>query len=207
MPSEFTFLMSGFIFGLSGLIPGPLLTLVISESLKYGVKEGVKIAIAPLFSDLPIVLVTIFILVHLSDIQPALGLISMLGSMFLVYLAIESFSFRGTDINVDNVNPKSVKKGVITNFLNPSPYMFWFSIGAPTVVKAIDIGLVSGLAFVVTFYITLIGSKVVVALITGRSRYFLKSRNFIYTIRLLGAVLLIFALIFIRNAFSYFGWL
>ncbi|MDB9823491.1 LysE family translocator [Deltaproteobacteria bacterium] len=207
MATDLTFLISGFVFGLSGLIPGPLLTLVISESLKYGVKEGIKIAIAPLFSDLLIVLVTIFVLAHLSDIQPALGVISMLGGTFLVYLAIESLSFRGTDINTDNANPESVKKGIITNFLNPSPYMFWFSIGAPTVVKAMDIGLVSVLIFVVSFYITLIGSKVVVALITGRSRYFLKSRNFIYTIRLLGVALLIFAALFIRNSLNYFGLL
>jgi threonine/homoserine/homoserine lactone efflux protein len=127
--------------------------------------------------------------------------------MFLVYLSIESISFRGTEINTDNRKPKSVKKGIITNFLNPSPYMFWFSIGAPTVVKAMDTGLVSVLIFGASFYVTLIGSKVVVALITSKSRYFLKSRHFIYTIRLLGVVLLIFAAIFIRNGLSYFGLL
>lgn len=205
MASGLTFIISGFVFGLSGLIPGPLLTLVVSETLKHGIKEGVKIAIAPLISDLPIVLVTLLILANLSDIKPVLGVICMLGGAFIVYLAIESISFRGTDIATNYEKPRSVKKGFITNFLNPSPYMFWFSIGAPTVIKALDVGAISASLFIVSFYVTLIGSKVVVSLVAGRSRNLLKSRNYIYTIKILGGVLLIFAVLFIRNGLKYFG--
>jgi len=207
MAAEFTFLISGIIFGLSsGLIPGPLLTLVISETLKHGIREGIKISIVPLLSDLPIVLVTILILTRLSDIRPALGIISILGTIFLFYLAIESLSFKGSDIDTE-VKPQSVKKGLITNLLNPSPYIFWFSIGAPTVVKAMDIGLLSASLFILSFYFSLVGSKIMVAFVTGKSRNFLKSRNFIYTIRVLGLVLLIFAALFLKNALGYLGWL
>jgi threonine/homoserine/homoserine lactone efflux protein len=207
MAAEFTFLISGIIFGLSsGLIPGPLLTLVISETLKHGIREGIKISIVPLLSDLPIVLVTILILTRLSDIRPALGIISILGTIFLFFLAIESLSFKGSDIDTE-VKPQSVKKGLITNLLNPSPYIFWFSIGAPTVVKAMDIGLLSASLFILSFYFSLVGSKIMVAFVTGKSRNFLKSRNFIYTIRVLGLVLLIFAALFLKNALGYLGWL
>ena len=42
------FLTIGAALGLSaGLAPGPLLTLVISETLQHGVKSGVKVALAP----------------------------------------------------------------------------------------------------------------------------------------------------------------
>jgi threonine/homoserine/homoserine lactone efflux protein len=206
MPPEFTFLISGFVFGLSsGLIPGPLLTLVISETLKYGIKEGIKISLAPILSDLPIVLVTILVLAQLSSIQPALAIISVLGGIFLVYLAIESFCFRGYDINDNMPRPQSLKKGLIVNLLNPNPYMFWFSIGAPTVVRAMDSGAVPASIFILSFYLALVGSKVGVAFITGKSRHLLESKNFIYTIRILGAVLLIFAALFIKNALIYFG--
>ena len=204
---EFTFLISGIVFGLSsGLIPGPLLTLVITETLKHGIREGIKISIVPLLSDLPIVLVTILILTRLSDIRPALGIISILGTIFLFYLAIESLSFRGSEIDAE-AKPQSVKKGVITNLLNPNPYIFWLSIGAPTVVKSMDIGLLSASLFIFFFYFSLVGSKIIVAFVTGRSRHFLKSGNFIYTIRALGLVLLIFAALFLKNALGYFGWL
>ncbi|MCD6225405.1 MAG: hypothetical protein J7K32_07820 [Deltaproteobacteria bacterium] len=56
-----TFLTAGTILGLSaGLIPGPLLTLVISETLRHNIKAGIKIAVAPLLTDLPIIGLTFF---------------------------------------------------------------------------------------------------------------------------------------------------
>lgn len=57
------FLTIGAALGLSaGLAPGPLLTLVISETLQHGVKSGVKVALAPVITDLPITLLTFFTL-------------------------------------------------------------------------------------------------------------------------------------------------
>jgi hypothetical protein len=50
------FLGIGIIFGLSaGLAPGPLLMLVISDTLRHGIKAGVKVALAPVITDLPII--------------------------------------------------------------------------------------------------------------------------------------------------------
>lgn len=88
----FTFLISGVVFGLSaGISPGPLLTLAISETLKFGKKEGVKIAIAPLITDIPIILLTVFILASLSKIGIFLGFISLIGGLFLFRVAYENF--------------------------------------------------------------------------------------------------------------------
>jgi threonine/homoserine/homoserine lactone efflux protein len=87
MLPHLSFLVTAFFLGLSGgLSPGPLLTLVVTESLRHGVKEGIKVSIAPLFTDFPIVLVTIYILSRLSDIQPVIGAISLLGAAFLIFL-------------------------------------------------------------------------------------------------------------------------
>ena len=42
-----TALTSGLILGLpAGLVPGPLLALVITQSLKHNMKEGIKVALA-----------------------------------------------------------------------------------------------------------------------------------------------------------------
>ena len=88
MIEEFTFLISGIIFGLTlGMSPGPLLTLVISETLKHDKKEGIKIAVAPILTDLPIVLITLLILSKLTNFDPILGSISILGAIFIGYLA------------------------------------------------------------------------------------------------------------------------
>ena len=40
----------------SGLAPGPMLVLIMSESLRHGKRAGAKVACMPLLTDTPIVL-------------------------------------------------------------------------------------------------------------------------------------------------------
>ena len=206
MASAFSFLISGVVLGLSGgLLPGPLLTLVLAETLKHGIREGVKISFAPLVSDAPIVCVTIFVMSRLSDVKPLMGTISLLGGVFLLYLGYESLSAKAIEIGPETAGPRSLRKGVIANFLNPAPYMFWLSIGSPMVLRAYDANALSAWAFVLSFYVFLVGSKILLAVVVGKSRRFLKSGHYIYTIRFLGIVLLLFAALFIRDSLGYFG--
>lgn len=185
------------VFGLSaGLSPGPLLTLVISESLKYGVKSGIKVAIAPIITDLPIVLTTIYFISRFSGIDIVLGILSICGSVFVFFLALESLKFRGTVVDVENQKPQSLKKGIIANVLNPHPYLFWISVGAPTVIKASAIDISFAVFFISALYFCLVGTKISIAFIVGKSRQFLKSSYYIYIIRFLGLVLVLFALVF-----------
>lgn len=204
MIEEFTFLISGIIFGLTlGMSPGPLLTLVISETLKHDKKEGIKIAIAPILTDLPIVLITLLILSKLTNFDPILGSISILGAIFIGYLAYENISIKKIELDVSEAKPQSLKKGVIANFLNPHPYVFWFIIGAPTVLRAWGVSLFSAILFILGFYIFLVGSKISIAVIVEKSRSFLKSNVYVYTIRLLGIVLLIFSLMFLIDGLKF----
>ena len=204
MIEEFTFLISGIIFGLTlGMSPGPLLTLVISETLKHDKKEGIKIAVAPILTDLPIVLITLLILSKLTNFDPILGSISILGAIFIGYLAYENISIKKIELDVSEAKPQSIKKGVIANFLNPHPYVFWFIIGAPTVLRAWDVSLFSAILFILGFYIFLVGSKISIAVIVEKSRSFLKSNIYVYTIRLLGLVLLIFSLMFLIDGLKF----
>ena len=206
MLSYLSFLVTAFFLGLSGgLSPGPLLTLVVTESLRHGVKEGIKVAIAPLFTDFPIVLATLYILSRLSNIQPVIGAIFLLGAAFLIFLGCDSLTFKGVDIDVSLIKPQSVKKGIVANFLNPSPYLFWLSIGAPLVLKAYKNNLLSAILFVTCFYTVLVGSKILIAIAIGKSRRFLKSSHYVYTIRCLGIILLIFAFIFVKDGLRSLG--
>ncbi len=206
MTDSLTYITTAFLLGLSGLIPGPLLTLVISEALKHGIKEGVKVAVSPLFTDLPIILITILVMSRLAHTNYILGIIAFGGSLFLIYLGFESLSYRAID--QDTASQASViKKGIIANFLNPSPYVFWFTIGAPAIIKAYSENLINAVIFIVVFYTVLIGSKVVIATITGKSKHFLSSRFYLYLIRFLGVVLFLFALYFIKSGISYFSFL
>lgn len=205
---ELAYLLPGLALGLSaGISPGPLLTLVMTQTLKHGVGEGVKVSLAPLLTDLPIIIVALLILDRLTSLGPVLGAISLFGAGYLGYLGYESLVFKG-DMPADRVEaPRSIRKGIIANFLNPSPYMFWFTIGGPLMLKAFNLSPLAAVLFIVPFYSLLVGAKCMVAVIAGRSRHFLKSRYYVVTVRGLGLVLCFFGLMFVKDALAYFNWI
>jgi len=205
---ELSYLFSGLVLGLSaGLSPGPLLTLVITQTLKHGIGEGVKVSLAPLLTDLPIVVFALLVLNRLTSLNPILGSISLFGAGYLFYLGYESFRFKGTVYSGQAEAPHSFKKGITANFLNPSPYMFWLSIGGPLMLKAFGLGPAAAFLFIVPFYVLLIGAKCMVAVISGSSRHFLKSGYYVYTVRALGLLLCLFGLLFVKDALRYFNWI
>lgn len=191
------YLLAGLFFGITGgLTPGPLLTLVVSETLKYGKRAGLKIALAPLFTDTPIVIVILLLVAKVTSITLLAGIISLCGGFFLIYLGLESLKFRADRLQLSTNVPRSLLKGVITNFLNPSPYIFWFTIGAPIILKASAVHTGFAVAFLSSMYLCLVGSKVTVALLLDRSRSFLSSTAYTWIIRGLGIILLLFAVYF-----------
>jgi len=204
--SEITFIISGIVFGLGGgLTPGPLMTLVITETLKHGTREGLKVAMAPLITDFPVVLLSIFLLSKLSDLDVIIGIISLIGAIFLVYLGYESFTFRGVEIDTRYFRPQSLKKGIIANIFNPAPILFWISVGAPTVLKGYEVSLMASIYFIFFMYFCLVGSKLLTAILVGKSRQVLKSRNYMLIIKILGVVLFVFALVFLKDGLDLLG--
>ena len=103
------FLAVGMILGLSaGFAPGPLLTLVISETLQHDIKSGIKVALAPIITDLPIIILTLFILSELSDFHSILGIISLTGGFFILFMGYQSYHAKGLELNLEEKKPKSL---------------------------------------------------------------------------------------------------
>jgi threonine/homoserine/homoserine lactone efflux protein len=199
------YLILGVTMGLTaGLSPGPLLMLLISETIKQNRKAGILVACAPLITDLPIVLISLFVLQAISDYHFILGIISVLGALYLAYLAFENIRLKHYDFDTGKAAPKSLRKGIITNFLNPNPYLFWMTIGAPTVLKGNRTNILLSICFVAGFYMFLTGSKIVIALLVDRSKTLLKSSLYILLIRFLGIILLVFSFIFLKESLVHF---
>lgn len=191
-------LVPGLILGLSaGLAPGPLLTLVISETLARDVGAGIRVAMAPVISDLPIVLASLFILSKLSDFKAMLGGISLLGGALVFKMGMKNWSTAGTVADIREGESSSLAKGIVVNMLSPHPYLFWISVGGPAVARAREASFGAAAAFVISFYLLLVGSKVGLAVLTGRSKSFLKGRVYIYTIKVLGVMLCVLALVLV----------
>jgi len=206
MIETWTCLIAGAVFGLSGgFSPGPTTAVIVSQTLRFGVKDGLKVAIAPLLTDAPIILAATLLVDQLARFEAVLGMITLAGAAFLTYLAIDSFRIKPVALATENVEPNSIRKGFMANLLNPHPYLFWFVIGAPKLLDALHVATLNGILFLVGLYVCLIGAKMLVAVLVGRSRDFLASRGYLMVNRLLGVVLLVFAAAFLRDGLRFLG--
>ena len=200
------FLTIGTLLGLSaGLAPGPLLTLVIAETLQHDIKAGVKVALAPFITDLPIILLSLFILAKLSNFHNILGVIAFTGGCVILFMGYESLRTQGVELSLKEARPKSLIKGILVNALSPHPYLFWISVGAPTMTKAMNQNVIAALAFIGSFYALLVGSKILLAILVGKSKNFLVGKTYIYTMRLLGLALFALAFVLFLDGFRLWG--
>jgi len=194
-------LIQGTILGLSaGFAPGPLLTLVVTETLRHGTAAGVRVALAPLVTDVPIVAASLFLLGGLAARGEILGLLGIGGALFVSYLGWENLRTKGTALDVTDEPSRSFRRGVAVNALSPYPYLFWLTVGGPITMKALDGGEARAAAFAGSFYLLLVGSKVALALAVGKSRGFLRGRSYVLIMRLLGLLLILLALSLFRDA-------
>jgi len=188
-------LLSGIILGLvAGLSPGPILALLIGETLKFGKEEGFKVAVSPLITDSTIILITLLALSTLAEHDVVIGLVSIFGACYLIYLGLENLRVKTTRLDVGLAKKEALKRAIITNFLNPHTYLFWLSVGSPIILETLKTDASTTILFLLGFYTLLMGSMVLVALIVDRSKSFVKSKYYSYVVRILGIVLIFFAL-------------
>tara|TARA_Y100000780_G_scaffold132772_1_gene119303 strand:+ start:13435 stop:14046 length:612 start_codon:yes stop_codon:yes gene_type:complete len=153
--------------GLSGGIsPGPMLVLVLTQTIQYGLKEGLKVTLGPLISDAPIIIAAYYF-----TNQIPVNLLDWLylpGGLYLIYIAKHSWAIDFDSMDVQKPVANSIRKGVVTNVLNPAPYLFWLTIGAPIIIKmqsASKMGM-----FFLAFYAALLGTKVLIAYLISVGR-------------------------------------
>ncbi len=199
-------LTTGILFGLSsGLAPGPLLALVVTQTLKHDAKEGMKVAAAPLLTDLPIILVSGFILTRFLNYRSILGGISLAGGLYVLYLAYESLKTKPLTLSIPETEPRSFRKGWWVNTLSPHPYLFWITVGVPFILKLEGQRLLLPVMFVLSFFVALVGSKMLVAFFVGKSRSFLTHSAYLWVIRSLGVLLAVFAIFLFRDGLTLLG--
>lgn len=187
----------------AGLSPGPLLTLVITETLQHGIKAGVKIALAPILSDAPIVIVMIIFVGQLSDISTITGTLSLVGGCYILYMAYDSG--KSKEPSSQGSAKASISKGVLANLLSPHPYVFWLTVGAPTVIKSIDVSSVAPLIFICGFYFPLVGSKVLLAKLVGQYGSLLNGESYKKIMRSLALLLGIFGVVLLVDGLKMLG--
>ena len=162
----------GMSMGLSaGISPGPLLALVVTASLRSGLAGGLRVALSPLITDLPIITLSVLLV----DLLPpgALRWVGIVGGLVVIWMGVETLrSSRHATLPAKAVAPdesrRELWRGVAVNALNPHPYIFWATVGGPALVSGWRISPGHALAFLVSFYVLLVGSEIVIAWLVSR---------------------------------------
>ena len=204
-PTLWALFTAGVVLGLAeGVKPGPLNTLVISETLQHDWKAGMKVALSPLITDAPIISISALLWWSATSIEGVSAFLYLAGAAFLTYLGIDGL--RTTPDTTEDLRevaePESLRRGVITNLLNPNPWLFWTLAGAPFLVAAWKQDHLMPFGFIIGFLGVLIGVKILIAVLLDRSKEFMNEGGLVWAIRLSSIALIGLAILFAMQGVS-----
>jgi threonine/homoserine/homoserine lactone efflux protein len=161
----------------AGAQPGPFTSFLIGRTLAQGWRKSIILALTPLVTDLPIVLV---VLVILKQFPPELiRIIQLVGGLYLLWIAYGSWrqfragnaSFKADESAPDGISPtRTLFQGAVMAWVSPGPYIFWATINGPLLIQGLNQSVFMGLAFLLAFYGTFIGILTLYILIFDRLR-------------------------------------
>jgi len=191
----------------AAFLPGPLMVMVVGEALRYGTSAGVRAAAAPLVTDAPMIAAALLLTRWASNLDRTSGVIALVGAGVVTLMAVDSMRARPPETRPEEGRRRSLLRAAVVNATSPHPYLFWFTVGAPTIVKAGETAPIWAFAFVGVFFAGLVGGKMVIALVVGRSRHFISTGVYRSVTRLLGVLLLGFAAFLVRDGLRLLGLL
>ena len=188
---------------MEGIRPGPLLTMVIRETLTGGWSAGARAASAPIFTDGPLIVVSVLLSGWVAEQPTLLFLISILGAGFLVWFGVDCFRIEPPDPELGQAEVTgSFRRGVITNLFNPNVYVFWFLIGGPLMASAADEEPLAPVAYALSFLISIIVVKITIAYFFHRTRGALSPRAYRVALGICGLGMFAFAVGFAYQAYG-----
>ncbi|MFD1151231.1 LysE family translocator [Saccharothrix hoggarensis] len=180
----------------ASISPGPLLVLVVTSALRSGWRAGVLTACAPLLSDAVVVAVTLLLLDRLPG--RALGVLGVVGAVFVVWSGVRTVrEARAASLTPDTSatgfggDVSALRRAVAVNLLSPHPWVAWATALGPLTITTWRGSAVAGAGFLVGFYLTLVGGKVVIALLVARGRRRLRDPGYRRALVAAGALLVL----------------
>ena len=182
----------------AALSPGPILILTLSETMRGGIRSGFTVSLAPSILDLVFVPVSIVFAAAIESFQFLVGILSLVGAGFLLFLAFQNLTAKKIEIAQTTHASTSLAKAVIADFFNPYVYIFWFSVALPIFAKG---NLTGSILFAVSHTLFAFVGHFSLALLTAALR--MRLLNYLHwLLRFLSIPLIVMAVIFVREGIT-----
>ncbi len=196
------FLVS-FTIALSGaMMPGPLLSAVISESIKHGKRSGPLISLGHAILEVFMVLLIIFSLNQFIHNPAVLKIIALIGALILLYSGIKMLlSLKELELewNAEAAGSSGlILTGITMSLANPYWTIWWMTIGLGLILSAQKAGWLAVIFFFFGHISADFAWYTAISYMVSRGRKLISRALYRGVIGVCALLLIIFAL--------YFGW-
>ncbi|GAB4307276.1 MAG: LysE family transporter [Methanobacteriaceae archaeon] len=199
------FVLASFAAGLSGaLVPGPMLTVTISDSLRKGYIAGPMVVSGHIITEIVLIILIISGMRWLIESPMVSLIIGILGGLVLIFMGLNLFK---TDPDLDELdkqlksNHSSIADGIITSLSNPYFFIWWATIGFAFMFKGLEIaGIVGFIGFLVGHWSADLSWYSMISFFTSKGTQIMNKHYYTWIMKICGVFLVTLGLYFITSA-------
>lgn len=200
------FALTSFVVGLSGaLVPGPMFTVTISDSLKIGSKAGPLIVVGHFIVEIAVMLLIIAGLGWLIGSSSAVFIIGILGGFVMICIGYRIFGsspdLKNIDVDPSKKGYSPVVDGILTSVSNPYFFLWWATIGWAFMLKGFEIaGFLGFLGFVIGHWASDLGWFSTLSYFTSRGSRVMTENHYKLIMNVSGIFLILLGIYFVLNS-------
>lgn len=198
------FTLTSFLVGLSGaVVPGPMLTVTLADSVKKGFITGPLVVLGHFITEFLLIIVILAGFSWLVGSTTVAMIIGTLGGVMLIYMGYDtsrsSVDLEKLSHDEDGAGKSgSVLKGVLTSASNPYFFIWWATIGLAFLFKGLEIaGLVGLIGFLIGHWSADLGWFSAVSFFSSKGSQVINERQYEIIMKVCGLFLIVLGLYFI----------
>ena len=201
------FVLTSFAVGLSGaLVPGPMLTVTVSDSVKKGPTTGPLVVLGHFLTEFILIIVILAGFSWLIGSETAAIIIGTLGGVMLIYMGYttskSTLDIKKQSKATDNGSKYgSVFKGVLTSISNPYFFIWWATIGLAFLFKGLEIaGLLGLIGFIIGHWSADLGWFSTVSYFSSKGSEVMNKKHYNLLMKICGIFLIVLGAYFLFAA-------
>ena len=201
------FILTSFLVGLSGaLVPGPMLTVTIADSINKGFITGPLVVLGHFITEFILIIIILAGFSWLVGSTTAAVVIGTLGGIMLIYMG---YNTSKSTVNLEKITLTddktsrygSILKGVLTSVSNPYFFIWWATIGLAFLFKGLEIaGIIGLIGFLIGHWSADLGWFSTVSFFSSKGSEIINKKQYNILMKVCGIFLIVLGLYFLLNA-------